>query len=85
MTTNLFESKNPYRVGSKLHHIFHLLADGAPHTLVDITEAVYHPGAGYRPIFRRRVSSALRTIRNLYDFDVVFNGNEYVLYFYPPD
>ena len=75
-------TRNPYRLGSKLHHIFNFMADGNVHTLVAITNAAYFPGAGNEPLYRRRVSSALRTIRNLPCMDVDFGGKDegYCLY-----
>lgn len=54
---------NPFRSGSKLHDIFNFLSDGAVRSLNAITEAGYFPGASGNPVYRRRTSSALRTIR----------------------
>ena len=56
-------TKNPYREGSKLHSVFNFIADGENHTLNEITDAAYFPGARNQPMNRRRTSSALRTIR----------------------
>lgn len=73
------ESKNPYRESSKLHSIYHFLSDGAPHTLVDITETAYFPGAGMIAMYRRRVSSAIRTIRSMLNINLNYDGSEYIM------
>lgn len=73
-------TRNPYREGSKLFDIFRFLSDGARHTLVDITNEVYTPGAGYVSLYRRRVASALRTIRKLPGMFVDYDGVEYQLF-----
>jgi len=70
---------NPYRTGSKLHSIFNFISDGSPHTLVDITNAAYFPGAGNVTMYRRRTSSALRTIRSRQGVFVDYDGAEYRL------
>lgn len=54
---------NPYRYGSKINLVFHSLADGEAHTIEAITDGAYFPGAGSRALYRRRVASAIRTIR----------------------
>ena len=57
--------KNPYRTGSKLYVILNFIADGRPHTLEEITEVAYFFSANLQTLYRRRTSSALRTIRQL--------------------
>lgn len=71
---------NPYRTGSKLFDIFFFMADGERHSLVDITNAVYSVGAGNNSLFRRRVASALRTIRRQSTYILLdFDGSTYRL------
>ncbi len=72
------KTPNPYRVGSKLFDIFVILSDGEAHTLVDLTHRVYVAGSGNNPIYRRRVASAIRTIRRRRcGVDVGFDGFAY--------
>lgn len=75
MTTDTnVTTKNPYRTGSKLHAVFNFIADGTTHTLEEITDAAYFPGASRRsPLRRRRTASALRTIRQCPGVFVGFN------------
>lgn len=54
---------NPYRKDSKTSKIFNFMADGVPHTLNAIVDAVYFPTACRLSLRRRRVASTLRTIR----------------------
>lgn len=70
MATNKINTKNPYRIGSQLHNIFQFMADGNPHTLEDITKAIYPYSI---TMWRRRVSSALRTIRSHPHLHVTFD------------
>lgn len=63
MTTTTTPVTNPFRHGSKLHDIFNFMADGSEHSLNAITDAGYFPGAAGNPLYRRRTSSAIRTIR----------------------
>lgn len=72
---------NPFRPFTKLFNIFQFLSGGGSHTLVDITNSVYYHGAGTKSIFRRRVSSALRTIRQTPGLFVAYDGSEYRLQF----
>jgi hypothetical protein len=62
MTSELFPI-NPFREGSKISTVFNFLADGERHSITAITDAAYFPGAGQRALYRRRVASAIRTIR----------------------
>ena len=79
MTSRTFPI-NPYRHGSKLHTIFNSLADGMRHSIEFLTDAAYFPGAGNRPIYRRRVASAIRTIRaSGLCGDVIYNTDGYVM------
>ncbi len=68
---------NPYRAGTKLFDIFILLSDGEAHTLVDMTHRVYLSGSGNNPLYRRRVASAIRTIRRDNNVRVEFDGTHY--------
>lgn len=71
---------NPYRTGSKMHRIFNLMSDGEPRTLEDITKWTYNLDLIMSSaLYRRRVASALRTIRKRDDVSVEFNGIEYQL------
>lgn len=74
--TRLAEMKNPYREGSKLHDIFNLIADGKSHTIEEIAAAVY-PSEDVCTYHRRRVASALRTIRSHPGLNVSFDGTWY--------
>ena len=64
--------ESPYREGTKLDRIFLFMRDGRWHTLTEITPEGYPPSnLGYYPhevgansYNRRRVASALRTIRS---------------------
>lgn len=69
---------NRYRESSKMFAVFNFLHEGGSHTLVDITNHVYPPQfeAGIRPLFRRRVASAIRTIRKN-GVPIDFDGTEY--------
>lgn len=70
---------NPYRLGSKLHDVYKYLQDGSSFTLVDLTNAVYFPGAGSRALYRQRVASAMRTIRKVKGVCVFFDETEYCM------
>ncbi len=80
MTTNSITVGNPYRKGSKLRMVFQHMSDGRLCSLEEITNAVYSniPYVGNRySLLKRRVSSALRTIRRLPNVTVDFHGGMY--------
>lgn len=76
-TSTIITLPNPYRESSKLHSIFRFLSDGVPHTLDEITNAVYSRTIA---LFRYRTASAIRTIRNRRDFSVEFKDGKYQLF-----
>ncbi len=75
------EVENPFRKGSKLWDIFRFMADGERHSIEDLVESIYGPGTQmchWTPT-RRRMASALRTIRAKPGLDVEFDGTCYRL------
>ena len=78
---------NPYREGTKLHHIFAFMQDGCWHYLRDITNNAWSPSdvnssmgvPGGNVYNRSRVASALRTIRSHSALFVDYDGERYCM------
>lgn len=78
-TTTRIDVENPFREDSKLWDIFRFMADGERHSIREIANNVYYPNASSWTPCRRRVASALRTIRAKSGLDVLFDGACYRL------